>query len=125
MRASACLQLQHFFKSDSSGCRSFLELSERLLLYLPDPLSCNPECFADTVKGARLLAIQPEPQLNNLALDLTKLIKPFIDMFTPAEVVRCTHGRHCILVFQNALQRVFLVISDEHIQGIGFPKHLR
>src|SRR5207253_11019984 len=60
--------------------RKRLELLERVVLDLPDALPRHAEGAADLLERARLLALQPEPQLDHLPLALRQRLERLLDV---------------------------------------------
>src|SRR6185437_3876087 len=60
-----------------------LELLQRVVLDLADALAGDPECAADLLERAGLLALEAEAQLDHLALALGQRVEGAVDVLAP------------------------------------------
>src|SRR5262249_34202130 len=68
--------------------RQMLELLQRVVLDLPDPLARHAEGAADLLERARLAAEQPVAELNHLALAPREGVERVLDVLAPEHELR-------------------------------------
>src|SRR2546423_15698242 len=84
--------------------RQRLKLLQRVVLDLPDALAGHAEGAADLLERARLLALEPEPQLDHLPLPLGKRGERALDVAPPQRQRRRVEGRLGLLVLHEVAE---------------------
>src|SRR5215208_470679 len=93
-----------------------LELLQRLVLDLADPLARDVEGPADLVKGPRVLATQPIAQLEHAALPVRKVLERLAQRLLGQKVGGTVERRFRLLVGDELAELRLLLVTDRFLQ---------
>src|SRR3954452_1640701 len=100
-----------------------LELLQRVVLDLTDPLAGHAECAADLLEGAWMLALQAEPQLDDLALTLGEGVERPLDVLLAERHRGRVEGRRGGLVPDEIAQLALLLLADRLLEADRQLRH--
>src|SRR5215207_2354410 len=89
-----------------------LELLQRVVLDLADPLARDAEGAADLLERARLFAVQPEAELDHLPLPLGERRERVVDVRPAERERRGLVGRLGVLILYEVAELRLLLLAD-------------
>src|SRR5207248_325928 len=93
-----------------------LELLQRVVLDLADPLARDAERAADLLERARLLALQAEAELDHLALALRQRVERLLDVLAAQRERGLLVGRLGRLVLDEVAELGLLLLADRLLE---------
>src|SRR5438270_13627458 len=101
---------------EALGLGEALELLQRVVLDLADALARHAERAADLLQRARLLALQPEPQLDHLPLPLRERRERALDAAPPQRQRGRVERRLGLLVLDEVPELGLLLFADRLLE---------
>src|SRR3954451_15294418 len=109
--------------SKSLRLRQALELLQRVVLDLADPLARDAELAADLLERARLLALESEAELDHLALALGQRAERSLDVLAPQRELRGVVRRLGLVVLDEVAELRLLLLADRLLERDGELRH--
>src|SRR3954452_6447506 len=100
-----------------------LELLERVVLDLADPLARDAEGAADLLQRARLRAREAEAELDHLAVALRQRGQRVVDVLPPQLDLRRVERRLGLLVLDEVAELGLLLLADRLLQRDRMLRH--
>src|SRR5205085_6457719 len=101
---------------EALGLGEALELLQRVVLDLADPLAGDAEGAADLLERARLLTLEPEPKLDHLPLARRERGERVVDVAAPQRERRRVERRLRLLVLDEVPELGLLLLADRLLQ---------
>src|SRR5207248_9947578 len=103
--------------------REELELLQRVVLDLADPLAGDAELAADLLERPRRAAQKAEAKLDHLALALRQRAELALDVLAPQRELRGVERRLGGLVLHEVAERRVLFLADRLLERDGQLRH--
>src|SRR5215207_951337 len=110
-------QLREFAKLLRRGER--LELLQRLVLDLADPLAGDVEGAADLVERARMLAAEPVAELEHAALAVGEVLEGLLERLLGEQLGGALEGGLGALIGDELAELRLLLVADRLLEGDG------
>src|SRR5689334_9217298 len=108
---------------ESLRFRQGLELLQRVVLDLADSLAGDAERPADLLQRAGLLALEPEAELDHLAVTLGERGEGVLDVLPPERDLRRVERRLGLLVLDEVAELGLFLLADRLLQRDGVLGH--
>src|SRR5919198_2916660 len=105
--------------AEALGFRQRLELLERVVLDLADPLARDAEGLADLLERARLPAGQPKAQFDHAPLALRQRRERVLDVLAPKRQRRVLVWRLDLVVLDEVAELRVLLLADRLLERDG------
>src|SRR5215207_7216853 len=109
--------------AEALGLGERLELLERVVLDLADPLARHVERAADLLQRERARAGQAEAHLDHLPLALGQRVERAADVLLAEVLRRGLERRRRGLVLDEVAQLRLLLVADRLLEGDGLLRH--
>src|SRR4051812_18311842 len=106
--------LSHF--AELLGLREGLQLLQRLVLDLADPLAGDVEGPADLVQGPRMLAAEPVTELEHAALAVGEVLEGLLQRLLGEQLGGPLEGRLGALIGDELAELRLLLVADRLLQ---------